>query len=210
MSDDLKQLFEPEDYVVIVESQALSLRPELEDLVRSSTAFLVLRPEFEDGEASLPKASAKKAIASMHWQRLDIALGRQLGLHPMYDLADAHSQDLMHVAELMMDEDGEFLVDLDLSGFGEDLLYIDRIEVDEAFDVVEVGSELLEHVLRFHGGGCGAAVYYRDLVHSLGTSRLLLERGFRHLKEKGLFVIDLGLKRPRLGDEPVDQSDVEG
>ena len=60
------------------------------------------------------EASTGKAIASVHYLRLDFGLRRKLGLHPMYDLADAHGADLMHVAELLFDEDSEFLPELDL------------------------------------------------------------------------------------------------
>ena len=208
MSDDLKPEFDPEDYLVILESQPVSLRPSLEDLVRPHTAFMVMMPLLDD-KHKLAKASSKNAIASIHWLRLDIALSRELGYHPMFDVADAYSADLMHVAEMVFDEDGEFLLDLDLTGDGNDLLYIDRIEVDDGYGHLEVGRELIEHVLRVHASGCAAAVYYRDRVHSLETSRLLIERGFQHLKEKGIFVIDLGLKRPRIGDEPADSGAAE-
>ena len=115
MSDDLKPEFDPEDYLVIVETQPVSLRPSLEDMVRPHTAFMVMMPLLDD-KHELAKASSKNAIASIHWLRLDIALGRELGYHPMFDVADAYSADLMHVAEMVFDEDGEFLLDLDLTG----------------------------------------------------------------------------------------------
>ena len=51
------------------------------------------------------------------------------------------------------------------------------------------------------------AKYLPDLVHNLETSRLLVERGLMHLKEQGLFLINLGSLRPALGDEPKESED---
>jgi hypothetical protein len=101
-------------------------------------------------------------------------------------VADARGGDVFRFAELILDpKTGVPKDSLELEGFGSDLLHLETIWVAPELEIVEVGREFAEHVLKHLSTSRFAAAYLSDRVDRLDVSRLLLDRGLKHLEERG-------------------------
>jgi hypothetical protein len=187
--------FEPLDYGVRVQLAPARLRPELDDLVQRYQAEVV-RLDAQGAIAS----RRTRAIASLTWSRLAFGAALETGDHPKWDVAERQGPELLRVVDALLDDEGERRPQFDLAGEGNDLLHLGQLWVDPAFDYVEVGRELLHHVLGQHSPGCFASTFVPDEVPHIEMGRLLLDRGFRYLRAHKLFLLDLGRARPALVD----------
>jgi hypothetical protein len=146
-------------------------------------------PDEDSDEPEIPVAKAEWAIIGFEPATNDE--------QDLFFICDAHSQELCDVYETLVDPETEEFRYFESWG---NVVYFQRIEVEPDYDVQRVAGELIDHILRFHGWGCGAAFIFgvndppevRDAFKQRGFSAVKGVRGME------FFVLDLVRVRPPL------------
>ena len=117
---------------------------------------------------------------------------------PSFEVADAHSQDLMVLHEAVFDANEDLRAPFDEFEFvANDILYIERVVIEEAENFRVYAAELLEHVLRRWAQGCFMAAYIWGSEEDPQLADVLTDRGFGLYKLNGFTVYAVDLARPR-------------
>lgn len=193
-------------FLVRPDPQCLTLNPF--DGVYGCRGYVIpLQEKWDESWEDLDDWDVPRAVASIRWEvaRFDEATNARFDFQ---EVADAHSQLLHDIVSTIWDERGHVRETLNMDGaiVGGDLLHIEEIDVEPAYDFVDTSRLMVEHVLQRFGGGCGFAAYYTDKTPHVQLRPMLLERGFvfvppTHPRVGGIYVLDMSGQRPRLPEE---------
>lgn len=143
------------------------------------------------------------ALATARWTLVEYGAAMNDGV-PLFDVADAASQDLHNLHCSLFDDRENFRSELDADGgVGHDVLVIDEVSCAAEQEYAPLVRELIEHLVSRWGRGCALAVYIEDREPKLRLHEVLRERGFRWHKGAAatFWFVDLAAPRPSLDGE---------
>jgi len=145
----------------------------------------------------------------------------------LYELADGDSADLGDVVEALFGEDGELDREATDGCSGRDVLYLESMSIEPAYQRRNLGLHVADHAMRLFGPGCAiAALHPAPLLAEEGVrreeavarlarywSRLGFKQlrdtavarlarywsrlGFKQLRDTGVYTLDLAYTRPK-------------
>jgi hypothetical protein len=192
--------FDPESCFVFTSSRHRLVPREPSEYVVWSDSIIKIH-------ASESAEEPRRILGSARWCTVCLSSASE-DEENLRDVVDAHGDDLINALGTIFDfKTGDFLSDpVSFLTWG-DVIYFEGIRVKRGAPARFVAGELIDHVLRSHGGSAAGALFAFGAEDGDYLRDAFKDRGFNVVKrehEVEYYAFDLGARRPPLPPLPED------